>query len=80
MELCRNTGNKQPYMKYQMTDVLISRVRPTGTAKGPETLPLEEVQFSYGKIELTYTQTDHQTGAAKGEVKAYWNLVDNTGG
>jgi type VI secretion system secreted protein Hcp len=80
IELCRNTGNKQPYMKYTLTDVLISSVRPTGTAKGTETLPLEEVKFSYGKLEQTYTQTDHQTGAAKGEVKAYWNLVDNTGG
>jgi len=80
IELCRNTGNKQKYMEYKMTDIIISSVRPTGTSKGTETLPLEEVKFSYGKLELTYTQTDHQTGAAKGEVKAYWDLVGNTGG
>lgn len=80
VEICRNTGNKVKYMEYKMTDVIISEVRPTGTAQGPEVLPLEKVAFSYGKSEWTYTQTDHQSGAAKGEVKAHWNLVDNTGG
>jgi len=80
IELCRATGDKQRYMLYDMADVIISSVRPGGSAQGGESLPLEEVSFNYGKIELTYTETDHQTGKAKGDVKNFWDLVANKGG
>lgn len=79
LELCRAAGDKQKYMEYKMTDVIISAVRPTGTAKGGETLPLEEVSFNYGKIEWIYTETDHATGKPKGDVKAQWDLIANKG-
>jgi len=78
--LCRATGDKQKYMEYKLTDVLISSVRPGGSAHGGETLPLEEVSFNYGKVELTYTATDHATGKPKGDVKANWDLKANKGG
>jgi glutamyl-tRNA reductase len=42
-------------------------------------LPLEEVSFNYGKIEWTYTETDHATGKPKGDVKANWDLKANKG-
>jgi type VI secretion system secreted protein Hcp len=80
LELCRATGDKSKYMEYKMTDVLISSVRKGGTAQGGEALPMEEVGFNYGKIELTYTETDHKTGKPKGDVKANWDLVVNKGG
>lgn len=79
IELCRATGDKQKYMEYLMSDVIVSSVRPGGSAQGGETLPLEEVSFNYGKIEWTYTETDHQTGKPKGDVKANWDLVKNKG-
>jgi type VI secretion system secreted protein Hcp len=78
--LCRATGDKQKYMEYKLTDVLVSSVRPGGSSKGGETLPLEEVSFNYGKLEITYTQTDQKTGKPKGDVKANWDLVANKGG
>ena len=80
LELCRATGDKQKYMEYLMSDVIVSSVRPGGSAQGGETLPLEEVSFNYGKIEWSYTETDHQTGKPKGDVKAHWDLVHNRGG
>lgn len=80
LELCRATGDKTKYMDYKLTDVIISSVRPGGTAQGGEALPLEEVSFNYGKIEMTYTATDHKTGKPAGDVKAHWDLVKNTGG
>jgi len=80
MELCRATGNKQKYMEYVLSDVIVSSVRPGGSAQGGEALPLEEVTLSYGKIEWVYTATDHKTGASKGDVKAHWDLVTNKGG
>ncbi|MFH1572530.1 MAG: type VI secretion system tube protein Hcp [Acidobacteriota bacterium] len=80
LELCRATGTKQKYMEYKMSDVIVASVRPGGSAQGGETLPLEEVTFNYGKIEETYTETDHQSGKPKGDVKAFWDLTSNKGG
>lgn len=80
VELCRATGDKTKYMEYKMTDVIVSSVRPGGSAQGGETLPLEEVSFNYGKIEWTYTETDHKTGKPKGDVKAHWVVTENKGG
>jgi len=80
VELCRATGDKQKYMEYKMSDVIVSGVRPSGSAKGGEALPLEEASFGYGKIEWVYTETDHQTGKPKGDVKANWSVATNKGG
>ncbi len=80
LEVCRATGDKQKYLEYKMSDAIVSSVRPGGSAHGGETLPLEEVTFSYGKIEITYTETDHRTGKPKGDVKAWWDLTTNKGG
>ena len=80
LELCRATGDKQKYMEYVFSDVIVSSVRPGGSAQGGEALPLEEVSFNYGKIEWIYTETDHKTGKAKGDVKADWDLTANKGG
>lgn len=78
LELCRATGDKTKFMMYDMTDVLVSSVRPSGHSQG-DSLPIEEVSFNYGKIELVYTETDHNTGKPKGDVKANWDLTKNKG-
>ncbi len=80
LELCRATGDKQKYQEYKLSDVIVSSVRPGGSAHGGEQLPLEEVSFNFGKIELTYTETDHKTGKPKGDVKAHWDTTANKGG
>jgi type VI secretion system secreted protein Hcp len=80
VELCRASGDKQKYMEYKLSDVIVSNVRPGGSAQGSETLPVEEVSFNYGKIEWIYTATDHKTGKAAGDVKAHWDLTANKGG
>ena len=80
IELCRATGDKQKYMEYKLTDVIVSSVRPGGSSKGGETLPVEEISFNYTKVEMTYTVTDHKTGRPSGDVKANWDLFANKGG
>jgi type VI secretion system secreted protein Hcp len=77
VELCRATGNKEKYMEYKMTDVIISSVSVGGGGGG---LPTESVTFNYGKMTWNYIQTDHKTGEAKGNVEKYWSLIDNKGG
>ena len=79
VELCRATGDKQKYMEFKMSDVIVSNVRPGGSSQGGEALPLEEVAFNYGKIEWAYTATDHKTGKPAGDVKANWDVTKNKG-
>ena len=76
LEICRAGGDKQPYMEYKMTDVMVTSYRPGGTGGG-EQLPLEEVSFSYGKIEWKYTQTKVAGGQGSGNVAAGWDLKEN---
>ncbi|MCU0914225.1 MAG: type VI secretion system tube protein Hcp [Planctomycetes bacterium] len=80
IELCRASKDKQKYMQYVLSDSVVSSVRPGGSSQGEGTLPVEEVSFCYGKIEWIYTETAHDTGKAKGDVKAHWDLGTGTGG
>jgi len=80
IDLCRASKDKQRYMQYILSNAIVSRVRPGGASKGEGALPVEEVSFNYGKIEWVYTETAHDTGKAKGDVKAYWDLTANKGG
>jgi type VI secretion system secreted protein Hcp len=78
VELCRAAGDKSKYMQYKMSDVIIRTARPSGSAKGSDDLPLEEIHFAYAKIEWTYTEFDTKN-KPKGDVKASWDLATNTG-
>jgi type VI secretion system secreted protein Hcp len=77
LEICRAGGDKLKYMEYKLATVMVSSVRPGGTAHGGDEVPLEEVSFNFGKIEWTYTQQDRKTGAAAGNVSAGWDLQKN---
>jgi type VI secretion system secreted protein Hcp len=78
LELWRAAGDKAKYMQYLLTDAIVSAVR-YGSSQGDGKLPLEEVSFSYGTIEWTYTETDHKTGKPKGDIKTKWDLTQNKG-
>ena len=80
IELCRATGDKAKYMSIEMTDVLVAMYEPNGRTTEEGSLPTERVAFNYGTITWTYTHLDAATGAAKGDVSAKWNQLDNTGG
>lgn len=77
LELCRATGDKTKYMEYKMSDCIVSQYMPSGS--GGSDVPSEAVAFNFGKIEYTYTETDQKTGAAKGDIKSHWSLVENKG-
>jgi type VI secretion system secreted protein Hcp len=76
LELCRAGGDKQVYMQYKLTDVIVSSFRAGGNGAS-ETLPTEEVAFNYGKIEWKYTQTKVAGGKGSGNVAAGWDLKSN---
>ena len=76
LEICRSGGDKQPYMEYKFTDVIITGFKSGGSGHG-EVLPLEEVAFGYGKAEWAYTQTKVEGGKGSGKVPAGWDLKSN---
>lgn len=53
----RPGGSNRPFKEFKMTDVTITSVQPAGT--GNE-LPLEEVTFTFDRIELKYTTRDDE--------------------
>jgi type VI secretion system secreted protein Hcp len=77
VELCRAGGDKVKYMEYKLSNCIVSSYRPGGSAAGGESLPLEEVSFNYGKIELSYTQQKRADGSGGGQVAAGWDLEAN---
>jgi type VI secretion system Hcp family effector len=61
-------GNAQePYLKYKLSDVIVSSYSFHGNAAG-DPLPSEEVTLSYTKVEWTYILLDPKTGKATGNV------------
>lgn len=79
MEITRSEGDKGLYMRYELTDVIISSTSPQGSTHSGDDRPVEEVSFNYAKIQWTYSPTD-DTGAPSGDVVTYWDLAANRGG
>lgn len=76
LEICKAGGTKQKYMTYKFSDVLVSSVRPGGSANGADAIPLEEVSFRFAKCQLEYIPID-KTGKPQGQVPAGWDLTKN---
>ena len=77
VELCEATGDKHAYMRYTMTDVIVSSVRPSGVANEEVyARPIEEVSFNFGTIQWEYVPVDH-TGKVGAAVVAGWSLEEN---
>ncbi len=78
IQLCRAMGEKTTFMEYIMKDVIVSSIRPSGSTEGDDLIPLEEVAFRYGEIQLAYTPTDPRSGGKTGPaVKAAWSTLEN---
>ena len=79
LELCQATGDKNRYMEYRFSDVIITAIRPGSSGLSGGARPLEEVSFNYSQIEWSYTAYDPDTGLPEGNVGAKWDLETNTG-
>lgn len=77
MLVVRKAGGTQlEYLKIKLTDVLVSSIRPGGSAHG-EDIPMEEVSLNFTKIEVTYQQQGADGKAMGGPVSGGWNLKTN---
>jgi len=80
LELCQAGNDKQKFMEYEMEDVIVASVRPSGATVGQEGRPTEEIAFRYAKIKFVYTIFDPQSGKSKGYVQTEWDVKENMGG
>ena len=74
LELCRATGNKAKFMTYVLTDAVVTTVEPRASVEEKEGMPKEQVSFSYGKIEWSYSTTD-QNGKETENVSGQCDLT-----
>jgi type VI secretion system secreted protein Hcp len=76
LTICRASDGTQPFMIYTLLDVIITSIRAGARGYG-ESLPLEELSLSYGKIEWEYLQIKPEGGSPQGRIKKSWNLKTN---
>lgn len=68
--------DKYVFLKYTLNDVIVSSVRTSGAGNSDANKPMEEIAFSFAKIEMEYTPQD-ASGKAGAPVKASWDMTTN---
>lgn len=76
--VCRKAGKEQQeYLKITFTDLMVSSYEPSGSA-ADQPLPVEEIAFNFGKIDITYRE-QKPDGTLGGGVTAVYELKARTG-
>lgn len=78
IEFCLATEDKHTFMKYELTDVIITSYS-VGGSSDDDARPTEELAFAYGTIKWEYTPIDH-TGQAGAAIDRTWKLETNEQG
>ncbi|WP_311971650.1 type VI secretion system tube protein Hcp [Pseudomonas baltica] len=69
----RAGGEKLKYFEIVLEEVIISSY----TQIAQDGIPLESIQFNYGRIKTTYTQQRRSDGGEAGNVAAGWDQIAN---
>ena len=73
--VARKAGKaQQEFLVYKFTDVLVSSYQTGGS--GGEGLPMDQVSFNFGRIEVEY-RSQKPDGSLASPVKAGWDLKSN---
>ena len=76
--LCRAGKDKVKYLEYVFKNCLITKVQlQMGTHSG-EVLPMENVQFRFASITITYFQQKRDTGGSAGHIETQWNVSNQS--
>ncbi len=76
IEFQRPEGARLHISRIKMEDVLVSSVKPGGSARGADVFPMEEVSLNFSKIEWTYTP-QKEDGTQDLSVRGGWDLAGN---
>ena len=74
LELCQSTGDKHCFMRYTLTNVLVSSVTAAGPSGDPK--PSEILAFAFGKLKWEYTPINAD-GTVGDTIDRTWNLETN---
>jgi type VI secretion system secreted protein Hcp len=55
-------ADQNDYLKYKLSDVVITAIDVSGSANGGESTPTESVSFNYGQLEVSYSALDDKGG------------------
>jgi type VI secretion system secreted protein Hcp len=66
---------QQEFLIYKFTDVLVSSYQTGGSAHG-DVLPMDQVSFNFGRIEVEYRR-ENPDGTFAPPVKAGWDVKQN---
>jgi type VI secretion system secreted protein Hcp len=75
IDLCRAGANPVSFMKFTLSDCVVSAISPGGSSGGG--MPVESLMINYGKIEWLYNKTDPQSGKVVGKMKTGWDCMKN---
>jgi type VI secretion system secreted protein Hcp len=70
-------GQQEEYLKIKFTELIVSSVRPGGSAHGADEIPLEEVALSFSKVEQDYQPQGQDGKPLGGPVHGGWNIKEN---
>lgn len=68
------TSGTNTYLKYELTDVIVTGVKPTAPASDGQPMPSESVSLNFTKIEFKYQKIDAASGATNVETSAICDL------
>ena len=74
-ELAANYGgSRATYLKYELTNVMVTSYSISGSADG---VPTEQLSLNFEEIKVTYTEFD-SSGTSKGNVETTWKVEEGT--
>jgi type VI secretion system secreted protein Hcp len=77
-ETYRTGESIAPLIRYILSDVIITSIKPVGASVGASPYLMEEVSFNYAQIELRYTEVGPD-GKPKPEIISKWDRQTNSG-
>ncbi len=76
LELCQSTGDKHCFMRYTMTNCLLSKISIDGSSMGDDPKPSETLTIAFGKLQWEYTPIGAD-GSVGDTIDRIWNLETN---
>ena len=63
------------FLKYTLSNVLISSYKTNGSSHGADDIPMEEVSLNFTKVEISYTPLD-ASGKSGAPIAVAYDLTD----
>lgn len=70
-------GGQQTFLQYDFEDVMVESIQWSGSTGGDDT-PTESLSVAFGKVKITYSMQDDDTGAMAPKGEASWDQTTVT--